>query len=50
VILNELAEAAMLLTCVREVPGSSLGWDTGFRDRGVWGLPHSPQANVRVVP
>jgi hypothetical protein len=45
--LNFVVEWLALLLCIREVPGSNLGPETGYPD---WGFPQSFQANTEIVP
>jgi hypothetical protein len=36
-----MAQAVVFLTCIREVAGSNVGWDTDYTDRGFSDFPQS---------
>jgi hypothetical protein len=47
--LNVLIEWLAFLLRVRDTPGSNLGQETGYPDRGVSGFSQSMQANAGIV-
>jgi hypothetical protein len=47
---SKLAQAAALLTCVREVPNSDFSWDTNYPDMVFAFLSSVPQADTGIVP
>jgi hypothetical protein len=49
-ISNVVVEWLTFLLRIREVPGSNLGPEAGYLDRGFCGLSQSLQANSGITP
>lgn len=48
-VLHKLAEVVEFLTCMQEVCGSNLIWETNSPDQGFLGFNQSLQADAKVV-
>jgi hypothetical protein len=48
--INIMIKWSTVLLPIREVPGSNLGPETGYHDRGFSWFPQSLQANAGIVP
>jgi hypothetical protein len=44
-----MVQMVTLLTCIREVTGSNVSWESGYPTKGCYGLPDDLQKNAGIV-
>lgn len=47
---NKLGEGVKILMCITEVPGSDIGWNTGYTDLSYFWIFVYVQADPGIVP